>query len=339
MGKKLTIFSMLIVVILIIVMTILNKVEVLSFDQNPKEKQHLYIDTADNLNQNLYKLDINTKEKQLLLNRSVGEEYPVSEYSEKNNKIYFSQAIENKRTQLFEKNLKNNQTIQLTKDLFFFDSLSLNKSNQIIYMRVLVGNADRNFHIATYNLLTSEYEVWNQDDKDTSVIGFDYNAKANKILVVTKSIKEEFKNIDNANKTKTAPIPSAYKISLYSEDGHLEKDVLVLKKFIRNATLSDDGKTILINYKDGIEPNKPSIVAEYSVVENDLKSLLQDSKQIFNVRNPIYDRKNNGFYFIADDNPAGSLSSVKYFNFGTNEINQIFHIENEVIINIYNWLT
>ena len=306
MRKKFTIFSILIVVILVILLTFLNKIEVFSFENNLKEKEYIYIDTAENLNHNLYKFDVNTKEKQLLLNKTIGEEYPTSLYSEKDNKIYFSKAIVNNSTQLFEKNLINNQTKQLTKDLVFFDSLALNKSNHMIYMRALVGNADRNFHIATYNLLTSKYEVLNPEDKDTSVVWIDYNSKVKKILAVTKSIQEEFENIDNANKTNTAPIPPVYKISLYSEDGHLEKELLILKKFVRSATLSDDGKTILINYKDGIEPGEPSIVAKYVINDNSLKTILQDSKQIFNIRIPINDKKNKGFYFVADDNPEGT---------------------------------
>ncbi|MGG5255257.1 hypothetical protein ACQYAD_17650 [Neobacillus sp. SM06] len=337
MRKKFIIFSLIVAIALIIAVTTFNKVKVLSLDHNLTKVKNLYIDTADNLNHFLYKIkiDANTKEKKLLLKRPVQEAYPTSAYSEKNNRIYFSKSIENKSTQLFEKDLNNNQTKQLTKDLNFIDFLSLNRSKQLIYIRALVGNTDRNFHIATYNLLTSKYEVWNPHDSDTSVVWFDYNAKANKILAVTKSIKEEFENIDKANKTKTAPIPPVYKISLYTEDGNLEKEVLVLKKFVRSAALSDNGKTILINYKDGIEPNKPSIVAKYSIDRHSLKPLLQDSKQIFNIRNPIYDQKNNGYYFIADDNPIGSSSSVKYFNFKTNEIKQVFHTENEVIIKIY----
>jgi hypothetical protein len=202
-------------------------------------------------------------------------------------------------------------------------------------MRVLVGNSDRNFHIATYNLHNSKYHVWNPEDKDTSVVWFDYNAKTNKLLIVTKSIKEEFKNIDKANKNKTLPVPSTYKLSIASEDGHVEKEVLALKKFVKSASLSNDGKTILINYKDGIEPEQPSKIAKFNINGDGLELLLQDSEQNFNFRQPIFDRINNGFYFIVDDNPMSSSSSVKYYNLKTKETKQVFHYKKGPIINIY----
>ncbi len=334
MKKKFSILLSLIVLTLIIVVVLFNNKLALSYDNTQKEKQYLYVDTVDNFNHLLYEFNVNSKEKKMLFKKSI-EDYPTSAYSKKNNKVYFTKRLSDKSTQLFEKDLKNNVTKQLTKELSFIDLLSLNESENILYMRVLVGNDDRNFHVARYNLKTLKYQVWNLEDKDTSVVTFDFNSKLKKLLILTKSIKEEFENIDKANKNNKAPKPPRYRFLISPSDKFLPKEVLTLKKFVKSGSISNDEKTLLINYKDGLESNKPSKVVKYLIDEGDMKLIIQDSDQNFDIRQPLFNLNNNGFYFISDENETGSSSIVQYFNLKTKEIEKVFYNEKGPIINLY----
>jgi hypothetical protein len=311
-----------------------NKTPAFSSNASTQNK-FIYIDAADHFNHILYRFEVNSKGKNVLFKKAV-EGYPTSAYSKSKEIVYFTKKVDDDSTQLFQKNLKNNTIKQLTKNLNFVDFLELDETKQIIYMRVLVGQNSRNFHIATYNLRTSKYTVWNSKDNDTSVVAFDYNPKIKELLVVTKSIREEFNNINESNKNHTAPIPPLNKLAIFTNDGRLERQILALKKFVRSASLSNDGKKVLINYKDGIEPDKPSKIANYKIDGGGgIELLLQDSKQNFNIRQPKYDQGNSGFYFIADDGPIGSSSFVKYFDLKSKKVKQLFHNDHNLIINIY----
>ncbi|WP_025027539.1 hypothetical protein [Caldalkalibacillus mannanilyticus] len=120
--------------------------------------------------------------------------YPSTAYSKNKQVVYFTARTENDGVQLFKKDLRANAITQLTKELSYVDFLQYDETKNNIYMRVLVQESDQNFHMATYDLEHETLSVWNEQDKDTSVVEFDFNERTGQLLVVTRSIKEELDN-------------------------------------------------------------------------------------------------------------------------------------------------
>ncbi|MGP7818990.1 hypothetical protein [Niallia sp. 01092] len=300
-----------------------------------KNKDILYIDYIDNINHYLYEFNVNTKKERLIFMKQL-EEYPTSSYSPKTQNVYFASKY-NESFQLFKEN-NNNKIKQLTKDLSYVDLLVLNPSEQVIYMRALVNKDDRNFKIAVYDIKNAQYKIINPKDNESSVIAFDYNSKTKELLVVTKSIKEEFENIDKANKNNSSFTPPHFHFSLYTNKGEYKKEVLVLKKIVRSATLSENGKVLLINYKDGLKDNQPSKIVSFNLDDKKTKILMEDTENYTDIRQPIMSKDNRGFYFISDTNGKQSdqiLTHINYFDFKTNCVKQIWNKTNGQPVRIY----
>ncbi|WP_071460895.1 hypothetical protein [Bacillus massilinigeriensis] len=307
---------------------------------NQMKSDILYIDFANELNHNHYlymlKINNNYNEEQLLLKKTL-EDYPTSAYAKKSNKIYYTGSI-NKKYQIFEKNIINKKSKQVTKDFYYVDLLSLNDTEKIMYMRVLLNQGDRSFKTVIYDLETAKYKILYPNNKDSSVVAFDYNPKTKELLVITKSLKEEAGNIELANKTNTPPKPPKYHFSLYTEQGEYKKSILTLSKFVRSASLSKKGDELLINYKDGLELNQPSKMVNFNIKNNNSKVLIEESQDYINIRQPIYSKDNKGFYFIADINTEKvpeTASAVYYYDFQTKEIKEIWKKGNGQAINLY----
>jgi hypothetical protein len=81
----------------------------------------------------------------------------------------------------------------------------------------------------------------------------DYNPDKERLLVVTNSIKKEYEKIDQANKKGIPPEPPVYTLSIYNKDGQKEKDITILETFLTGASLSSDGKDVLISYFNNLE--------------------------------------------------------------------------------------
>lgn len=321
-----------IIVLPVIIFIVYNR-QVVSTISNENSNSFIYIDTVNNEEHSVYELNLDNNRSENIFTKNA-EGYPTSAFSKKNNKIYFTKMLDDKSTQLFEKDLSTNETKQLTRTLGFVDFIELDSSEKSIYMRVLINNNDRNFHIASYNIKSSEISIWEAENKDSSVVFFDFNPKTNLILTVTKSIAEEFKSIDNANKNNAPPTPTTHKLMLFNKDGEVVKELLILTKFIKSVSLSNDGKSVLINYKDSIEPDAPSKIAEFKDGE-DLNLLIEESKENSNIHQPIYDKENKGFYFVSDKGETELSSSLKYFSLNNKSIKELWASENSIIINIY----
>lgn len=95
-----------------------------------------------------------------------------------NKNLFFTDFDSNHQTQLFKINLENKDKQQLTTDFSSIDYLKLDEEREKVYMRVLL-NGDRNFHIAVYDLKSKEMNVWNSDEKDTSVKNFNVSPNGN----------------------------------------------------------------------------------------------------------------------------------------------------------------
>jgi len=304
---------------------------------NIKLQQFIYIDFVDKKsNQILVEFDLDTKKENVLLKKQL-EDYPSTTYSKDDKKVFFTGLTAENRVDVFEKNIESSNAKQLRTNLNYVDFLEYNQHDNLIYMRVLVEEKDRNFHLATYNLETSEINVWNEDDKDTSVVDFHYNPIAHQVLLVTKSISEEFKNVEDANNKGVPPKPSLHRLKIYSHDGKREKEILSLNKFVRSASLSGDGNSVLINYKESIEAESPSIISEYKIKNHELTELLKESKEQYNISHPLYTQEQNGFYFIVNtkDNVSYDKTAVRFYDFKTKKISEIWSKKNGTSVKIY----
>ena len=89
-------------------------------------------------------------------------------------------------------------------------------------MRVLLRDELKNFHMATYNLDTQKIQIWDEDNKDSSVLDFNYNPNNNQLIVVSFSEDEDQKKLDEANKNQTKLQPTKYSLDIYDMEGQKE---------------------------------------------------------------------------------------------------------------------
>lgn len=327
--KIITLFSIILLSTVFLITILQSSKSTLTSSENKQEQ--IYINSAYNQTKHrVNKLDVNSNKKEVLLERDF-DDYPTSTYFEKNSDIYYTEKTNDGTRQLFVKDIETSEINILTKNLNYVDFLQLDKGKNIIYMRTLVKNEDRNFHITTFDIQTGKINVWNDKDIDNSVVTFDFSSSLKKVLVVTKSIREEFNNISIANEKNISPDPPTHTLSIYSETGTLEKDELNLKSFIKNAALSSDGENFLLNYKDKLDDT--SKISLYNRDKKEIELLLEDSTELINIREPIFNSDNSGFYFIADSNEKNT--KVYFFDLKKKKINQIWYKDNEQPINLY----
>ncbi|MGV7002853.1 hypothetical protein ACWA2C_30025 [Priestia megaterium] len=307
----------------------------------------LYIDFVDEkLKHIVYEVNLKKFKEKNLLKKDL-KDYPTSAYSKKDKILYFTEETRNKDQQLFQQELYKNmykKRKQLTYNFNYVDFLRLDDHRNIIYMRVLLDSNDRDFHVAKMDLNTKEIKVFNKENKNNSVVWFDYNPKTQQLLMINKSIKEEAKNINLSNE-KDQPLKAPkYTATIFKEKDNSTKRIFSAHKFIDSAALSPDGEKILFSWKNSIDPEASSTISLFDIQTKKEKVVLKDSKELINVHQPLYSKGGNGFYFIADlnkviknktTNTQMHPSTIKFFDFNSNEIEDVWFKENGTPINIY----
>jgi hypothetical protein len=301
--------------------------------------ENLYINFVDNkMNQRFYRFNTNTQKNKMLFMKKVTD-YPTAVYSRSTKEVYFTDKTKNQTSQLFKKNLNNNQTTQLTNDLNHVDFLELDEQNQLLFMRVLLGDNDRNFQMAIYDLRNKKINKWNSQDKDTSVFMMDYNPKKKQLLLVTNSVKKEYEKIDQANKKGIPPEPPVYTLSIYNKDGGKVKDIKTIDVFLTGASLSSDGNNILISYFNNPKEHT------FSIATIDMKSknttlLLKDPT--VSMRQPEYNKDKSGFYFLADKNKQININdenvnevTINFYEIKNKIISKTWLCQNGEVVNFY----
>lgn len=330
--KIITLFSIILLSTLVLIIILQSSKSTFTSSENKQEQ--LFINSAfGETKHRINRLYLNSNKTEVLLEKNLYD-YPTSTYFEENNDIYYTGKLNDGTQKLFVKNIETSEINILTPELNYVDFLQLDKDKNIIYLRTLVNSDDRNFHIATFDIQTRYIDVWDNKDNDNSVVTYDFSTFLKKMLVVTKSIREEFNNISKANENNLSPEPPTYTISIYSETGTLEKVVLKLNSFISSATLSLDGENFLLNYKDKLEDT--SKIGLYNKSEGKIELQLEESKQLMNIREPKFNSDNSGFYFIADNVDNNEKNTkVYFFNLKKKTIDEIWYKENEQPINLY----
>ncbi|MEF2968305.1 hypothetical protein V3851_20945 [Paenibacillus sp. M1] len=112
-------------------------------------------------------------------------------------------------------------------------------------MRVLL-NGDRNFHIAVYDLKSKEMNVWNSDEKDTSVKNFSVSPNGN-VYVPSFSETESHQNIEDFNQNQGPFKP--YTFSIYNPNGFKLKNVGFIRKHIQDFSVNSNGSKIIFSVK------------------------------------------------------------------------------------------
>lgn len=265
-------------------------------DDVPSQK--LYINLFEpNINANtFYEYDIASQKNKIVQKKRI-EEYTSFSISKLHNKIYFADKAQDNTMQLFEKDLDSGETRQLTNELSSVDYVQIDKKQSIIFMRVLLKNEYRNFHIATYKIDSGELKVWDEAEKDKSILVFDYNPHNNKLVLVSYSRMEDIQQLEKANNNNSQLLPPKYGFDIYNIDGSQKKHVTVIEKFISGVSLANDENNILFSYDEGLE-NPISHVMEIDVDTKKTKTVLTGTNEYKKIRTVKYDEKREGFFFL-----------------------------------------
>lgn len=311
------------------------------FNNNVSDsKFYINIFKPKNLVNTFYQYDPIENKNKILLSKNM-EDYTSFAYSERNNKLYFADGAKDHTIQLFENDLNTKQTKQLTTEFSNVDFIQIDKEQNILFMRVLLKDEFKNFHIATYNLQTNKIEVWAKEDKDRSILDFNYNPNNNKLIVVSYSEMDDTKKLEEANNNNTKLQPPKYSLDIYNTNGGKEQHIDTIEKFISGVSLAPDINSVIISYDEDI--NSPiSHVAEIDIKSNSMKTLLSSNSSYSKIRSVKFDEKKEGFYFLSsfiDEKKDYSVmeipkeSLLSYYDFRKNKIRNVWKAEKSVIVN------
>ncbi|MGE7951106.1 hypothetical protein [Lysinibacillus xylanilyticus] len=325
------------IIIVFICMVISNKI--FSIANSPPK---LYINVFDpkSLMFTFYQYDqIQNKSKSLLSKETA--DYTAFAYSEGSKKLYYADGISDHTIQLFENDLNTNQMKQLTTVFNNVDFIQIDKEQKIIFMRVLLRDEFRNFHMATYNLETQKIQIWEEENKDRSILDFNYNPNNNQLIVVSFSEDEDQKKLDEANKNQTKLQPPKYSLDIYDMEGQKKKHIADVERFISGASLAPDASSVIISYDEAVD-SPISHVVEIDIKSKKVMPLLNRSGIYSKIRSVKFDEKKEGFYFLSsviDEKKGYSIlkipkeSVLAYYDIKKKKVKNIWRAEKSVIVN------
>jgi Tol biopolymer transport system component len=312
------------------------------------EHTDMLITFTDTLNQVNYILKKNTQNK--ILYRSTLSGYPTALLSGDSN-LFITDKDSEGRSQLFKVDIKTKIKKQLTSQFQIVDLLQIDEKKTKIYMRVLL-KGQRNFHIATYDLLGGEIKVWNSADEDNSIQYFNYGSDG-RVIAITYSISEDYANVEEAN-TKQVPLkPSTHQIVMFDNNGINMKVLCSLKKNILDVSISPSEEHAIftvteVDQKRLTELTDLDKIVNYSLYRLDVNSgnynqILSDNNKFYKMQQPTYSLDEQGFYFIAIPFNSKLLTSINgvearqksifYYNLNSGEITEYWNKENGIINN------
>lgn len=300
---------------------------------------YINIFNPKSLTNTFYQYDPRKNKSKTLLSKNM-EDYTSFAYSEDNNKLYFADGTTDNTIQLFENDLNTNQTKQLTIEFSSVDYIQIDKEQKILFLRVLLRDEYKNFHIATYNLQTHKLEIWGEENKDRSILDFNYNPNNNKLIVVSYSEKEDTEKLEKANNNHKLQ-PPKYSLDIYNIQGQKMKHIDTIEKFISGASLAPDNSSVIVSYDEDIN-SSISHVVEMDIESNNMKPLLDSNGSYSKIRSVKFDEKKEGFYFLSsfiDEKKDYSVmevpkeSMLSYYDLRKNEIRNVWKAEESVIVN------
>lgn len=292
------------------------------------------------LTNTFYEYDQDLQKDIVLLKKKIMD-YTSFSYSKIHNKLYFTDKGKDGTMQLFVKDLNKNQVKQLTQDFNSVDFIQIDKKQTTVFMRVLLKDGYRNFHIATYNIENNQLKIWESDNKDKNILDFDYNVNNNKLVVISFSEAEDKKKLEEANEKQIMMQPPKYSLDIYNMDGEKEKHVFSLDEFVSSASFANDENSVIFSYDEGLN-NPISHVEEINLNSSKIKSLIDSTEKKFKIRGLKYDKKGEGFFFLSSSYDskenystlgAPKESVLSYFNSKKKEVKDIWHTDKGVIVN------
>ncbi|TQR35979.1 hypothetical protein C7Y47_06760 [Lysinibacillus sphaericus] len=335
--KRLT----LILIITVMICIVFSKKIFSINDHNPSESK-LYINVfgPKSLKFTFYHFDQSQNKSKVLFSKETTD-FTAFAYSERTNILYFADVISDHTIQLFENDLNTNQMKQLTTVFHNVDFIQIDKAQRIIFMRVLLRDELKNFHMATYNLDTQKIQIWDEDNKDSSILDFNYNPNNNQLIVVSFSEDEDQKKLDEVNKNQTKLQPTKYSLDIYDIEGQKKKHVADVERFISGASLAPDASSVIISYDEAVD-SPISHVVEIDIKTKKVKHLLDSSNIYSKIRSVKYDEKKEGFYFLSsfiDEKKGYSIleipkeSVLSYYDIKKNKVRNVWRAKKSVIVN------
>ncbi|KOP70326.1 hypothetical protein AMS59_21165 [Lysinibacillus sp. FJAT-14745] len=330
------------ILIIIVIICIVFSKKIFSIDDHNASESKLYINVFDpkSLKFTFYHFDQIQNKSKLLFSKETAD-YTAFAFSERTNKLYFADGISDHTIQLFENDLNTNQINQLTTIFNNVDLIQIDKEKKIIFMRVLLRDAFRNFHIATYNLETQKIKIWEEENNDRSVLDFNYNPNNNQLIVVSFSENEHQKKLTEANKNQTKLQPTKHSLDIYDIEGQKKKHIADVERFISGASLAPDASSVIISYDEAVD-SPISHVVEIDNQSKKVKPLLNSTGIYSNIRSVKFDEKKEGFYFLSsfiDEKKGYSIlkipkeSVLSYFDIKKNKVRNVWRAEKSVIVN------
>ncbi|MFD4706724.1 hypothetical protein ACFWM3_17920 [Gottfriedia sp. NPDC058432] len=234
--------------------------------------------------------------------------------------------------------MKTHQIRQLTTELSYMDFIKIDKKQNIIFMRVMLRNEFRNFHIATYNIKTNNLKIWNESNNDNSILDFDYNQSDN-LAVVSFSVAEATEKLEEANKNQTTMSPPKYSIDILDTEGKIERHINNIEKFITGVSLSSDKRSILLSFNESLNSSITQ-VEEINVSTGMENTILKSKSNYSNIRAVKYDVNKKGFFFLSSLNNSKNYNAIEipkksmlsYYNFKTKKVKTLWNTDKGVIV-------
>ncbi|WP_099188304.1 hypothetical protein [Tepidibacter mesophilus] len=305
-----------------------------------------FVDTQ--LNNHYYKYNIKSKENDLLNKRPMTD-YPTSIQTKNKKFLYYTSRENSKYTQLYELNLKTNKSRKLTSDFASVDYLRVDEKSEKIYMRVSLRGNHRNFTVATYDTKTDKIDIFNPEEEDLSIKSFDVNNSTGEVLAVVFSSKQDYENVDKANKNQTplevAPQVAPHYLKLINLSTNKSKTLCTLNKDVLDVSIYSNGNKALFTANDNHDLIS---YGQRKIYLLDIKTqrynpIIKDSSNYMDISSPNFSIDGNGFYYIATNFNCEPISDttgitiypkvILYYDFSTKDSKEVWFKTNGNIRN------
>ncbi|MBM7646571.1 hypothetical protein JOD45_002801 [Scopulibacillus daqui] len=260
------------------------------------------------------------------------------------NHLYFTSKDSENFTQLYQLNLKTKTKKQLSHKFLYVDNLHLDNVHSRLYMRVVLPH-HQNFQIAVYDLKKGAFYVLDPKEKDNSVAYFDYNPSKDKLLVLNFSVREDYKNTDEANKKGKPPLPATMHLNLLAGDGKKIKEILAVKKSIQDVSMSPSGNEALFTASSSSGNTEKSTIYKVDLKTGQKYPIISDNHEFTLLKQSLaqYANDENSIYFLAVSKNARLIQdeggreakerAIYCYNLKTKEIKQVWHKKGGIINN------
>lgn len=276
------------------------------------------VDTNDGMVMRVYTYDINNKALTKVTDLPYTSQYPLTVFSLKEDKIYYSAAGEGKGDQLFVYDNKTKISQQLTTELFAINKIiPYTVENKLIMAAVKKG--ERPLKVIFYDKESKQINAVNDQDMDTTVQDISYDPETNKTYAASHSEDEQSKNIEKANKTQTPLIPPKNRIVEIDNRSMEQRSVTELENE-HILSLSARGEQILVATARQINEDP----VEYSLINIKTGERQKIDLPISARKGLFLSKDGRGVYFLGVSEKTDNKRGIYFYEFNTQKIESIF---------------